>query len=106
MSRAQPLGVCEVQTLQLLKRPPQLLAYFFIFVKEITLSILKTPLNNVNLILKLTYINIRSLGKEDREGVVRARKFKIAFSGCKQDCALTPIHDIGLLAAKPVRSHT
>ena len=27
------------------------------------------------------------------------RKFKIAFSGCKQDCALTPIHDIGLLAA-------
>ena len=28
------------------------------------------------------------------------RKFKIAFSGCKQDCALTPIHDIGLLAAK------
>jgi sulfite reductase (ferredoxin) len=30
------------------------------------------------------------------------RKFKIAFSGCKQDCALTPIHDIGLLAAKQV----
>ena len=30
------------------------------------------------------------------------RKFKIAFSGCKQDCALTPIHDIGLLAAKRV----
>lgn len=28
------------------------------------------------------------------------RKFKIAFSGCKRDCALTPIHDIGLLAAK------
>ncbi len=28
------------------------------------------------------------------------RKFKIAFSGCKQDCALTPIHDIGFLAAK------
>ncbi|ULA65673.1 MAG: Putative Sulfite reductase, contains SirA-like domain (Modular protein) [Nitrospira sp.] len=28
------------------------------------------------------------------------RKFKIALSGCKQDCALTPIHDIGLLAAK------
>ncbi len=27
------------------------------------------------------------------------RKFKIAFSGCKHDCALTPIHDIGLLAA-------
>ena len=26
------------------------------------------------------------------------RKFKIAFSGCKQDCALTPIHDVGLLA--------
>jgi sulfite reductase (ferredoxin) len=26
------------------------------------------------------------------------RKFKIAFSGCKHDCALTPIHDIGLLA--------
>ena len=31
------------------------------------------------------------------------RKFKIAFSGCKQDCALTPIHDIGLLAAKERR---
>ena len=28
------------------------------------------------------------------------RKFKIAFSGCTQDCALTPIHDIGLLAAR------
>ncbi|BCA55546.1 putative Sulfite reductase, contains SirA-like domain [Nitrospira sp. KM1] len=28
------------------------------------------------------------------------RKFKIAFSGCKTDCALTPIHDIGLLAAR------
>ena len=28
------------------------------------------------------------------------RKFKIAFSGCKTDCALTPIHDIGLLAVK------
>ena len=28
------------------------------------------------------------------------RKFKIAFSGCRHDCALTPIHDIGLLAAK------
>ncbi|MGQ0809813.1 MAG: sulfurtransferase TusA family protein [Nitrospiraceae bacterium] len=28
------------------------------------------------------------------------RKFKIAFSGCMHDCALTPIHDIGLLAAK------
>ncbi|BFU92279.1 MAG: putative Sulfite reductase, contains SirA-like domain (Modular protein) [Nitrospira sp.] len=28
------------------------------------------------------------------------RKFKIAFSGCKHDCALTPIHDIGLLAVK------
>jgi sulfite reductase (ferredoxin) len=28
------------------------------------------------------------------------RKFKIAFSGCQRDCALTPIHDIGLLAAK------
>jgi sulfite reductase (ferredoxin) len=26
------------------------------------------------------------------------RKFKIAFSGCRHDCALTPIHDIGLLA--------
>lgn len=30
------------------------------------------------------------------------RKFKIAFSGCKHDCALTPIHDIGLLAVKKV----
>ena len=30
------------------------------------------------------------------------RKFKIALSGCKQDCALTPIHDVGLLAAKRV----
>jgi sulfite reductase (ferredoxin) len=28
------------------------------------------------------------------------RKFKIAFSGCRHDCALTPIHDIGLLAAQ------
>jgi sulfite reductase (ferredoxin) len=28
------------------------------------------------------------------------RKFKIAFSGCRHDCALTPIHDIGLLASK------
>jgi sulfite reductase (ferredoxin) len=28
------------------------------------------------------------------------RKFKIALSGCKHDCALTPIHDVGLLAAK------
>ncbi|MDH5427829.1 MAG: sulfurtransferase TusA family protein [Nitrospirota bacterium] len=28
------------------------------------------------------------------------RKFKIAFSGCKQDCALTPIHDAGLLASR------
>ncbi len=28
------------------------------------------------------------------------RKFKIAFSGCPHDCALTPIHDIGLLAVK------
>ncbi len=28
------------------------------------------------------------------------RKFKIAFSGCKQDCALTPIHDVGLLATR------
>jgi len=27
------------------------------------------------------------------------RKFKIAFSGCKHDCALTPIHDVGLLAS-------
>src|SRR5919106_5045022 len=28
------------------------------------------------------------------------RKFKIDFSGCRTDCALTPIHDVGLLAAK------
>jgi sulfite reductase (ferredoxin) len=28
------------------------------------------------------------------------RKFKIAFSGCHHDCALTPIHDIGLMAAR------
>ena len=28
------------------------------------------------------------------------RKFKIAFSGCAHDCALTPIHDIGLLATR------
>ncbi|MDT7042661.1 sulfurtransferase TusA family protein [Candidatus Nitronereus thalassa] len=28
------------------------------------------------------------------------RKFKIALSGCKQDCAMTPIHDVGLLAVK------
>ncbi|MCS6897178.1 MAG: sulfurtransferase TusA family protein, partial [Nitrospira sp.] len=28
------------------------------------------------------------------------RKFKIAFSGCAHDCALTPIHDIGLMALK------
>lgn len=28
------------------------------------------------------------------------RKFKIAFSGCRHDCALTPIHDIGLLAVR------
>ncbi len=28
------------------------------------------------------------------------RKFKIAFSGCQQDCALTPIHDVGLIAVK------
>lgn len=28
------------------------------------------------------------------------RKFKIAFSGCRTDCALTPIHDIGLLAVR------
>ncbi len=28
------------------------------------------------------------------------RKFKIAFSGCAHDCALTPIHDIGLLAVR------
>jgi sulfite reductase (ferredoxin) len=28
------------------------------------------------------------------------RKFKIAFSGCQRDCALTPIHDVGLLASR------
>lgn len=28
------------------------------------------------------------------------RKFKIAFSGCPHDCAMTPIHDIGLLAVR------
>jgi sulfite reductase (ferredoxin) len=28
------------------------------------------------------------------------RKFKIALSGCQKDCALTPIHDIGLIAVK------
>ena len=28
------------------------------------------------------------------------RKFKIAFSGCRHDCAMTPIHDLGFLAAK------
>lgn len=28
------------------------------------------------------------------------RKFKIAFSGCRHDCALTPIHDVGLLAVR------
>jgi len=28
------------------------------------------------------------------------RKFKIAFSGCQHDCALTPIHDLGFLAVK------
>ncbi|MXX11674.1 MAG: HEPN domain-containing protein [Nitrospira sp. SB0677_bin_15] len=28
------------------------------------------------------------------------RKFKIAFSGCNHDCAMTPIHDVGLLAKK------
>ncbi|GJL54558.1 MAG: hypothetical protein NPIRA02_16900 [Nitrospirales bacterium] len=28
------------------------------------------------------------------------RKFKIAFSGCLSDCALTPIHDVGLLASR------
>ena len=28
------------------------------------------------------------------------RKFKIAFSGCHRDCALTPIHDVGLLASR------
>ncbi|MCC6746883.1 MAG: nitrite/sulfite reductase [Deltaproteobacteria bacterium] len=26
-----------------------------------------------------------------------ARKFKLAFSGCPEDCAATPIHDLGLL---------
>ncbi len=28
------------------------------------------------------------------------RKFKIALSGCRHDCAMTPIHDLGFLAAK------
>ena len=28
------------------------------------------------------------------------RKFKIALSGCRHDCAMTPIHDVGLLAAE------
>jgi sulfite reductase (ferredoxin) len=28
------------------------------------------------------------------------RKFKIAFSGCRHDCAMTPIHDLGFLALK------
>jgi sulfite reductase (ferredoxin) len=28
------------------------------------------------------------------------RKFKIAFSGCQHDCAMTPIHDLGFLALK------
>ena len=28
------------------------------------------------------------------------RKFKIALSGCRHDCAMTPIHDVGLLAVK------
>jgi len=28
------------------------------------------------------------------------RKFKIAFSGCAHDCAMTPIHDLGFLAVK------
>jgi sulfite reductase (ferredoxin) len=28
------------------------------------------------------------------------RKFKIAFSGCRHDCAMTPIHDMGFLAVK------
>src|SRR6266849_910555 len=28
------------------------------------------------------------------------RKFKIAFSGCQHDCAMTPIHDLGFLAVK------
>lgn len=28
------------------------------------------------------------------------RKFKIAFSGCAHDCAMTPIHDLGFLAVR------
>ena len=28
------------------------------------------------------------------------RKFKIALSGCNHDCAMTPIHDVGLLAKR------
>ncbi len=28
------------------------------------------------------------------------RKFKIALSGCSHDCAMTPIHDVGLLAKR------
>jgi sulfite reductase (ferredoxin) len=28
------------------------------------------------------------------------RKFKIAFSGCQHDCAMTPIHDLGFLAVR------
>src|SRR5438876_164440 len=28
------------------------------------------------------------------------RKFKIAFSGCVTDCAMTPIHDLGFLAVE------
>jgi sulfite reductase (ferredoxin) len=28
------------------------------------------------------------------------RKFKIAFSGCAHDCAMTPIHDLGFLALR------
>ena len=28
------------------------------------------------------------------------RKFKIAFSGCPHDCAMTPIHDLGFLAVR------
>lgn len=28
------------------------------------------------------------------------RKFKIALSGCRHDCAMTPIHDLGFLAVK------
>ena len=52
---------------------PQLLAYLFIFFKEIALLTLKTPLYNVNLILpqnilKLTYINIRSMGRDEEGG--------------------------------------